>query len=184
VARQARRLGRPQELHRPVKAVTAAKRAGDALGQARVCNTPMRIALASMLCLAVLTACGGSSSGRVITLRQAVSAVHSAGYAKVRVDDASRAVAKALAGGQIAQLKKIGVDVAGLRQDTPDYIYPRRAPYLMVVRFPSARLAQRVLRAPQVTRVCNVVVFNWIPQLHVARDGAARISAELRRRCR
>jgi hypothetical protein len=65
------------------------------------------------LVLAVLTACGGGgSSGRVITLRQAVSALHSAGYPEVRVDSGSKAIAQLAAWGAIPQLKKRGIDVA------------------------------------------------------------------------
>jgi hypothetical protein len=135
------------------------------------------------LVLALLTACGGGSASRVITLRQAVSAVHSAGYAKVRVVDASKSIGQLAAWGAIAQLKKRGLDVAGLRQDTPDYIMPRRAPYLAVIRYPSSRGVQRAVQGQQVTKVCNVVVFNWTPGLRVARDGAAHIATELRRRC-
>ena len=107
-----------------------------------------------------------------------------AGYREVRVIDAPRAVAQLEAWGALAQLKKSGIDAASLRRDTPDYVLPLRAPYLGVIRYPSDRGAQRVVRGGQVTTVCNVIVFSWTPGLRLARDGAARIATELRRRCR
>jgi hypothetical protein len=122
---------------------------------------------------ALLAGCGGTSA--VLTLQSTEAAVRSAGFARLRVIDASAG---------IARLRSEGFDVTGLRAGTPDYIFPRAIPIISVIRFTTVKRAERVTNKRYVAKVCNVVVYNAGHAIKIARAAATRIVAQLRKRCR
>jgi hypothetical protein len=122
---------------------------------------------------ALLAGCGSSSA--VLTLRSTEAAVRSAGYARLTVIDPSAG---------IARLRSEGFDVTGLRAGTSDYIVPRAVPIVSVLRFTTVDQAEHVRNKRYVARICNVVVYNPGQAIKIAREAAARIVAQLRKRCR
>jgi hypothetical protein len=133
----------------------------------------MKRVLAAVALCALLAGCGGSSD--VLTLKSTEAAVRSAGYAHLRVIDSSAG---------IARLRSEGFDVTGLRAGTADYVFPRAVPIISVLRFTTVERAERVTNKRYVARVCNVVVYNAGQAIKIAREGATRIVAQLRKRCR
>lgn len=149
----------------------------------------MRLALilAAML---LLTACGSTEHKSLLSLREVVTSVRSAGYTRARVISASSFIKGASAlGAKPADLRRF-------RADPNDVIYfdgPYGIPYLEIDRFISARSAEEARSVFNVARVCNVLIdsearlsFTQAQERRMdrlARTAVRRIVARLRDLC-
>jgi hypothetical protein len=136
-------------------------------------SSTVRLIVLASVCVLLVAACG--RAGHVLTLGSTETAVRAAGYSRLRVLDASAA---------ISRLRSDGFDVGGMRAGTPDYVIPKAVPVIYVLRFASVDRAWRVRNKAYVGRVCNVIVYNVAPTIKIARQGADRIVAALRKQCR
>ena len=146
-------------------------------------STPVLMRTATLLiALAMLSGCG--SHERTLKLLAVKDAVQAAGLKELRITTQE---------GGWREVRDKGLPLtAPATVDGPDYLQSVPEPALVVVRFGRRAEAANVIsvyeskqlaRPTQVTRTCNVVVFNYAPDAPPERALATRIGRELRKRC-
>jgi hypothetical protein len=136
-----------------------------------------------VLSVVALTGCGNDE--RALRLPAVKEALHEAGFGKLHVLTQQSGY---------EELRKKGFPgYEGSAPNGPDYLQDRARPALLVVRFGTVSDASRVVSKTRLersgaisvlgTRICNVVVLNYAPEVGPARSSAGRVADELRRRC-
>ena len=141
----------------------------------------------SVLVLAVAALSGCGHDERALNLPAVKDALHAAGLGRLHVLTQQDAKDELRSTGLFPEY------ASAPAPDGPDYLQGRARPALLLIRLGKVSDASRIVnkngfersgaRSVQATRACNVVVFDYAPQPGLARSTAARVVAEIHKRC-